>query len=124
MSNRTYFATMLVTVAATLQFAPSAQAAPAPSSPADAAQMSVRVPVADLDLHKAAGAKIALRRIHRAAVAICGDEPLSSGIARYSRFQGCVKSTVRAAVSLPGAQLASDPNAGSTLLEMVLAANP
>lgn len=123
MSTRTLFA--VAAIAAALEFAGSAQASPARAPPAaDDAHISVRVPVADLDLRKPAGAKIALQRIHRAAVAICGDEHLSSGLARYSRFQGCVKTTVRAAVSLPGSQLASDPRAGSSPLEMVLSANP
>jgi UrcA family protein len=121
MSTRTLFA--VAAIAAALQFAGSAQAAPACPPPAD--EISVRVPVADLDLRQAADAKIALQRVHRAAVIVCGGEPpLYNGLAHHAHFKGCVKTAVRNAVSLAGAQMASDPNAGSSLLEMVLAANP
>jgi UrcA family protein len=124
MSNRTYFVTVFLAVstAATLQFAPSAQAAPTRSPLADAAPTSVRVRVDDLDLSTPAGAKVALKRVRRAAGLVCGGEEEGyKGLAYYAHFQGCVKTTVRYGVSLPGAQRPSDPNA--TLLRMVLAAN-
>ena len=122
MSTRTFSA--VAAIAAALQFAGSAQASPDRPPPADATELSVRVPVGDLDLREPAGAKIALQRVNRAAVIVCGGEPpLSNGLARHAHFKGCVKTAVRNAVSLAGAQMASDPNAGSSLLEMVLAAN-
>ena len=110
------FTTYALTAA--LAFAGGAHAAPASSSAATE-PTSVRVSVADLDLHKDAGAKVALRRIHRAAVVICGDEPLSSGLHRHAVYEGCVKTTVRTALASGGSQLAGGPPS----VETILAAN-
>jgi len=73
--------------------AASAAAAAPPPAPADE-RVSVRVPVADLNLQSEAGARVALRRITRAAGAICGDEPDSREMARQALFQACVRSAV------------------------------
>ena len=121
MPTKFLFATLVLTTA--LQFAGRAQAALAPTLASDPAHMSVRVSVADLDLRRNAGADAALRRIHRAAVVICGDEPQSSGLARYGLFRGCVKATVRSALASRSTQLAWDPDGGSSYVEAILAAN-
>lgn len=112
---------LLTTLALTsaLHFAGSAQAAPS----AEPAHMSMRVSVADLDLHRPAGSDVALRRIHHAAVVICGDEPQSAGLRRYGLFRGCVKTTVRNAMASHDTQLARGPDAGRSYVETVLAAN-
>jgi UrcA family protein len=120
MQTKFLFAALVLTTA--LQIAGRAQAEPSPPSSAPA-QMSVRVSVADLDLGGNAGADVALRRIHRAAVVICGDEPQSSGLARYGLFRGCVKTTVRNALASRSTQLAWDPDRGPSYVEAVLAAS-
>ena len=117
MSLKTQFTTLAC--AAALAVAASAQAAPQSTPYPGTEPTSVRVSVADLDLGKDAGAAVALRRIHRAAVVICGDEPLSSGLHRHALSQSCVKSSVRAALASSSAQLAKGPDA----IEMVLAAS-
>jgi UrcA family protein len=121
MQTKILFTTLVLTTA--LAFAGSAQAAPAPTPPSAPGLMSVRVSVADLDLRRTAGADVALRRIHRAAVVICGDEPQSSGLARYALYRGCVKTTVRDALASRSTQFARDAEGGPSDLQTVLAAS-
>ena len=120
MQTKFLFATLVLTTA--LQLAGKAQAEP-PTPSSAPAQMSVRVSVADLDLRRNAGADVALRRVHRAAVVICGDEPQSSGLARYGLFRSCVKTTVRSALASRSTQLAWDPDGGPSYVDTILAAN-
>ena len=120
MQPKFLFAALVMTTA--VHFAGKAHAATAPTPSSAPAQMSMRVSVADLDLRRNAGADAALRRIRRAAVVICGDEPQSSGLARYGLFRGCVKTTVRNALASRSAQLAWAPDDGPFYVETVLAA--
>jgi UrcA family protein len=117
MSIKILFPTLAL--ASALQFGGGAQAAPAP----EPTQVSVRVSVADLDLHRRPGADIAQRRIHRAAVVVCGDEPLSSGLRRHGLFRDCVRATELSALASPGVQFAGDPDRRPSSIETILAAN-
>lgn len=85
-------------------------------------RVSVRVPVADLNLQSEAGARVALRRITKAASAICGDAPDSREIARAAMFQECVRSAVDQTVADAGSPALAALN-GSPLRSATLAAN-
>ena len=92
MSARNLVAVFSAAVALTA--AANAQAA---SNLAETEQVSVRVSLADLDLHKDAGANVALRRIRTAAKTVCGNESQLSGLNRYIPYVACVRSTVSVA---------------------------
>lgn len=85
----------------------------------DAERVSIRVPIADLNLQSEAGARVALRRITRAASTICGDAADSREMARAALFQACVRSVVDKAVADAGsptlAALNGAPVRGATL---------
>lgn len=83
---------LLLAAALGLSAAGAASAAPAAKSPTETT--SVRVRVADVDLQSEAGARVALRRITRAAAAICGDEADTRDLQRRALFQTCVRSVV------------------------------
>ncbi len=81
----------LVLIAAAPVFAqshvPSADAPP-----------SVKIVFADLDLNSREGAAAALRRIERAAVTVCGDEPDIRQLDRQAAFESCRREAVTGAV--------------------------
>ena len=59
-----------------------------------AAETTVKVRVAGLDLESDAGARIALARIHRAAGKVCGGEPETRLLDRRAAYDGCVREAV------------------------------
>lgn len=121
MSSRTPLAIFAVGTA--LATAVSAHASPAVTSSYSDDQLSVRVSVADLDLHKDADAAAAVHRVRRAAAVICGNEPQSSGLARYIRYRACVTSTAGEAVASVGGGTMSQFAAETPAHGSVLAAN-
>ena len=106
MSKKTLLAAF-ATIAA-LGSAISAQASP-PVSPTPEV-ISVRVPLADLDLGAKAGAAAALNRIHKAARFICGSEAGFSTLHNYLLYQACIKQTSGAAQASLSAQIALAQN--------------
>jgi UrcA family protein len=56
--------------------------------------VTVRVPVADLNLATQQGAAVALRRIRRAAGSICGEQPAAVDLKRRALYDSCMRSTV------------------------------
>ncbi|HKR88653.1 MAG TPA: UrcA family protein [Phenylobacterium sp.] len=106
---------LLLASAVGLSAAGIATAAPA----SDAETTTVRVRVADVDLSSEAGARVALRRITRAAGTICGDEADSRDLQRRALFQACVRGvvdeTVASAHSPALAAAAGVPAPASTL---------
>ena len=106
-------------LAAVIAVGAASVAAAAPASAPTDERISVRVPVADLNLQSEAGARVALRRIAKAASAICGDEPDSREMARAALFRACVRSavdrTVAEADSPMLAQLNGTPARAATL---------
>ncbi len=108
MSAKTLVAVLSAAVA--LGPAVTAQATPA-SNRAGTERLSVRVSLADLDLHRAAGTTVALQRIGAAAKMVCGNESQLSGLNRYIPYVACVHSTVSAARSDLDVQVARDTHA-------------
>ena len=106
MSTRTLLAAVAAITA--LGGAISAQAAPA-MSPAPEL-VSVRVPIADLDLGGKAGAVVALNRIRNAARFVCGTEAGFPTLSRYVVYQGCIKRTLGVAQASLTAQIALAQN--------------
>lgn len=107
--------------AAMLAFAGSAEAAPTSKAPAAAETTSVRVSVADLNLRQAAGVAVAHNRIRQAAVLVCGNEPLSSGLTFHRVYGSCRKAAVEAAMADLDTQIASarDPRSSSKATALV-----
>lgn len=87
--------TLALLLAAATLTAGAAAAAPAP----DAQTTTLHVRVADLDLSRQTDARIALRRITRAADVVCGDEADTRDLGRRALFDGCVRSVVDATVA-------------------------
>jgi UrcA family protein len=83
--------------------------------------MSVRVSVADLDLHQESGVAVAHKRIRRAAEFVCGNESPSAGLVLYRLFSSCRKAAVDDAVADLDTQIAALPQ--SSPRETALAAN-
>jgi len=82
--------TLPLLIAAALGLAAgAATAAPAPEE-----STSIRVRVADVDLSTETGARVALRRITRAADTVCGDEADSRDLQRRAVFETCVRGVV------------------------------
>jgi UrcA family protein len=108
-------------VAATLAFGATAQAATL--SPSGTETVSVRVSVADLDLHQEAGLAAAHKRIHRAAILVCGNESASSGLALYAASGSCRKTAFDDAVADLDTQVASTSAPRSSSRETALAVN-
>ena len=77
-------------VAAAALSAGAARASAAPT----AETATVHVPVADLNLASEAGARVALRRIARAAEVVCGDEADTRDLQRRAMFETCVRGVV------------------------------
>lgn len=65
---------------------------------AEPERLSVPVRVGDLDIRSEAGAQVALRRIQRAAVAICGEAD-SRQLARQAMIDACVREAVNTTVA-------------------------
>jgi UrcA family protein len=85
---------------ATLAAATAIGSAASPSwSAPDPDRITVRVPVADLNLSTESGATAALRRIHAAAQGICGAQPDSRQLGRSALYSACVNQTVGVAVA-------------------------
>jgi len=72
----------------------SAASAATAGSASDAGTAAVHVRVADLNLASEAGARVALRRIARAADAVCGDEADTRDLQRRAMFETCVRGVV------------------------------
>jgi UrcA family protein len=87
-------------------------AAVSPAAAADPDIVSVRVPIADLNLHSGAGAAAALYRIRAAARTICGADSGRLPLARAALQSACVKSTVDRAVARLDAPMVTALNAG------------
>ena len=64
-------------------------------------RMSVPVKVGDLDIRSEAGAKVALNRIRRAAVTICGETD-SKQLARQALIDACIRDSVNTTVAQAG----------------------
>jgi UrcA family protein len=81
------------------------------SAGSDFDAMSLRVSYADLNLDSAAGAETMLRRVHNAALSICGDEP-SAPLERVMVYRSCVRATVNRAVATLGNPRVAEMNGG------------
>jgi UrcA family protein len=75
--------------------AAGASAAPDPT----AETSSVHVRVADLNLSSETDARVALRRITRAADTVCGDEAGTRDLQRRAAFDSCVRGVVDSTVA-------------------------
>lgn len=95
-------------IAAAAFSAGAARAAPAPG-PQTA---TVHVRVADLDLASEAGARVALRRIARAADAVCGDEADTRDLQRRAMFETCVRGVVNETVASAHSPMLAALNGG------------
>lgn len=90
--------TTILTGLLTLGLAAGAQAAPPAFSSTET--VSVKVPLADLNLRRTPGARIALQRISSAARDICGN-PANLRLDSAARSRACSRETVdRAVVTL------------------------
>jgi UrcA family protein len=85
---------LLPTLLAAAALATGATAARA----AEPERLSVPVRVGDLDIRTEAGAEVALRRIQRAAVAICGEAD-SKQLTRQALIDACVREAVNTTVA-------------------------
>lgn len=83
---------------AILTLAGSAVAAPAAGADPDPDQRSMTVHLADLNLHREAGAAVALRRIHSAANLVCSRDHDRHALAHYAQYEPCVAEAVERAV--------------------------
>lgn len=73
---------------------------PAPNGPfADLQTASLSVAVSDLNLDRADGAEIALRRLRQAAQAICGPQPAMRNLDAKAAWRACVNTTLDQAVA-------------------------
>jgi UrcA family protein len=90
---------------------------------APAGQVSIRVQVADLNLQSPAGAQVALRRIGKAAEAICGDEQDTRDLGRRALFQACVRSVVDETVANAHSPTLTALNGGPAANPTLVAAN-
>ena len=77
--------------------------------------LTVRVPVADLNLASQQGAAVALRRIRRAAGSICGGQPAAAELKRLALYDSCMRSTVSKAVASLDNPLVTAQYAGRAL---------
>jgi UrcA family protein len=84
-------------------------------------RVSVRVPIADLNLQSEAGARVALRRITNAAGSICGDEADTRDLRRQALFQACVRHVVGEAVAAADSPMLAALN-GTPMRSATLAA--
>ncbi|HEY2661793.1 MAG TPA: UrcA family protein [Caulobacteraceae bacterium] len=100
----------------------NAYAAPA-NAVADDSSVSVRISVADLDLGRASGAKVALQRIQRAADGICGGKPDIRFPVELAAYRACTKMTVDRTVTSLGAPVVMALN-GAPNPTLALAAAP
>ena len=86
--------------------------------------VSTKVRIGDLNLASEAGDKAALRRIHQAAKAICGDDPdvrvLDGGV----QYRACMTSVTERAVALLCNPDVTAIAGGSSRGDTVLASNP
>ena len=96
-----------VAIATALAFAGHVEAAPASMDPVGTESMSVRVSVADLDLSQPAGLATAHERIRRAAVAVCGSQSASAGLAVYELYSDCRKTAFNDAMMDLNTKIAS-----------------
>ena len=96
--------TLFVAAAAALGFATSTQAAPLHETPE---VRTVRVPIADLDLRRDAGTKVAMQRIRHAAKVVCGYEARPLSVQRYQQYTACIRSAVGDAVVTLSTEIAA-----------------
>lgn len=80
-------------------------------APSDPDAPSRRVFVADLDLSQAAGAHVAIDRIHMAAVDVCGGQPSPLDLDRIEGFRACVQAAADGAVAQLRSPVATAMNA-------------
>ena len=83
---------------AAVMLALAGNAIAAPAADGDLDRRSMTVPLADLNLHREAGAAVALRRIHSAASLVCGRSADRHALAPYAQYEPCVADTVQRAV--------------------------
>lgn len=86
---------LLLAAGLSLAAAGAASAAPNPT----AETTSVRVRIADLNLSSESDARVALRRITRAADAVCGDEADTRNLERRAAFDSCVRGVIDTTVA-------------------------
>jgi len=81
-------------------------------------QVTITVPLADLNLNSEAGVQQALVRIRHAAQEICGDDGAAKTLTEMMHLRTCVDSTVREAVAsshLPALTAASQGGQATAL---------
>jgi len=100
--SKTFSVLMTAALAATL-IASSGAARAQPATFASEEAPSVTVRYADLDIDRAAGAEILLRRISLAATRVCGGEPDARAWGPTVAFTACRDATVARAVARVGA---------------------
>ena len=61
-------------------------------------QVTIRVPVADLNMSSEAGAREALARIRRAARQVCDDSRITGSVPEEMEWRLCVADTIKRAV--------------------------
>jgi UrcA family protein len=115
MSTKTLVAAFAAIAA--LASAVSAQASPTASRSLNPEVISVRVPLADLDLGAKAGAAVALHRIRNAAQSICGNESGFRNLSRHALYNACVDKAAGKALASLDAKIALAQNApGAAIL--------
>jgi UrcA family protein len=100
----------LSAAAAALVLAPAAFAA---SAPTDIDAPSVRVALGDLNLASEAGATAARRRVHAAALAVCGDAPSVAELSRRPASEACVAAAYNGAARTVEARIERAQNGGA-----------
>jgi UrcA family protein len=95
----------------------------APAAPKAAEQISIRVQVADLDLESPTGAALALQRIHKAALAICGDASGVRDLRRQALSDTCVRKAVTATVASASSPALAALNGSPVATTTIAAAN-
>ncbi len=99
-----------LSAAAALVLAPAAFAATAPM---DLDAPSVRVALGDLNLASEAGAAAARRRVHAAALAVCGDAPFVAELSRRHAYDVCVAAAYDGAARTVEALVEQAQNGGA-----------
>ena len=99
MKSLMFIAGAAVFAASLATAAPAAAGPKVVPSPDDPTTMQTTVPLGDLDLSRRAGAETAVKRIRRAAKAVCGEDLMFSyPMALRTRWRSCTRASLQAAV--------------------------
>jgi len=113
---------VVIIVAAAAALVAAAQQASAAS--ADDGTVSIRVPVADLDLQHADGARVMLARLTMASRDVCGSEPRINDLGRSAIYRECVSQTLANAVQSLNAPMVTAAFKGEPASERMASVAP